>query len=103
MKIKVENQVRTAIRQRAHYIYMQFGKQARKDFRENIGSIFELLRDNPQLGSVEPLLAGLKRTYRSIVIHRLNKLVYFVEDDIIYIVDFWDTRREPKNQAEHLS
>lgn len=102
MKIRVENRVRTAVRQTARYIYVQFGKQARKDFRENIGNVLELLRNNPELGPIEPLLAGLQRTYRSIVIHRLNKLVYFVEDDIIYIVDFWDTRREPKSQAEHL-
>jgi hypothetical protein len=25
--------------------------------------------------------------------------VISIDGDIIYIVDFWDTRREPKNQA----
>ena len=38
-------------------------------------------------------------SYRSIIINGLNKLVYRIDDDIIHIVDFWDTRREPKNQA----
>ena len=27
-------------------------------------------------------------------------MVYRVEGDVIYIVDFWDTRREPTSQAE---
>ena len=26
-------------------------------------------------------------------------MIYRIEGDIIYIVDFWDTRREPTNQA----
>lgn len=39
------------------------------------------------------------RTYRSVIINGLNKLVYFTEGDILYIAGFWDTRREPKNQA----
>ena len=40
--------------------------------------------------------------YRSIVVNHLNKMVYRVLDDYIEIVDFWDTRREPKNQAEQV-
>ena len=31
---------------------------------------------------------------------RLNKLVYYVKDDTLHIAAFWDTRREPKNQAK---
>ncbi len=28
-----------------------------------------------------------------------RRLVYRIDGDIIYIVDFWDTRREPVRQA----
>ena len=38
-------------------------------------------------------------TYRSVIINGLNKMVYRIDGDIIYIVDFWDTRREPVGQA----
>lgn len=39
---------------------------------------------------------------RSIVVNRLNKIVYWINGDVIEIVDFWDTRREPKKQAEQV-
>ena len=38
-------------------------------------------------------------TYRSVIINGLNKMVYRIDGDIIYVVDFWDTRREPVSQA----
>jgi len=48
---------------------------------------------------IDPLYADRAHTYRSIVINGLNKMVYRIDGDIIYIVDFWDTRREPVRQA----
>ena len=40
-----------------------------------------------------------KQAYRSIIVRRLNKVVYYVKGDILHIAAVWDTRREPKNQA----
>lgn len=57
---------------------------------------------HPNLGSVEPLLADLPKTYRSVVIDGLSKMVYFIEGDVIYIAAFWDCRREPKALADEV-
>jgi hypothetical protein len=54
------------------------------------------------LGKLDPLFAHRKRSYRSIIIRRLSKVVYYVKDDIIHIAAFWDTRREPKKQASQV-
>ena len=62
-----------------------------------------LLAANPRLGITEPLLAGRKREYRSIVVHKLFKLVYYVKDETLYIAALWDTRREPRAQADNLT
>ena len=43
--------------------------------------------------------AQLHQAYRSIIVRRLNKVVYYVKGDTLHIAAFWDTRREPKNQA----
>ena len=40
-----------------------------------------------------------KQAYRSIIVRRLNKIVYYVQGNTIHIAAFWDTRREPKAQA----
>jgi hypothetical protein len=29
-------------------------------------------------------------------------MVYYIDEDAIYIVAFWDTRREPQKQAQQL-
>ena len=41
--------------------------------------------------------------YRSYVMNGLNKMVYRIEDDTIYIVDFWDVRQDPSTLAERKS
>lgn len=51
---------------------------------------------------MEPLLEDLPVEYHSIVVNSLNKMVYRIADDTIHIADFWDTRREPKKQAQQL-
>ncbi|MBO4551532.1 MAG: hypothetical protein J5733_12445 [Bacteroidaceae bacterium] len=53
----------------------------------------------PNLGKIDPLYADRSVAYRSVIINGLSKLVYRIDDDAIYVVDFWDTRREPTAQA----
>lgn len=57
------------------------------------------LADMPTMGKIDPFFAHRKQTYRSIIVRRLNKVVYYVKDDTLHIAAFWDTRREPKAQA----
>lgn len=56
----------------------------------------------PELGAIDSLLAYRKQQYRSIIVRRLNKIVYYIKDDTIRIAAFWDTRREPKKQAKQV-
>lgn len=102
MRLIVDDVAKQKIRQTARYIQKKFGKKARLDFRNEISHVAKLLRDNPCLGPTEPYLADAPVTYRSIVVNRLNKMVYWINDDVIEIVDFWDTRRDPIKQAEQV-
>ena len=40
--------------------------------------------------------------YRSVIVNGLSKMVYYIKDDTIRIVAFWDTRQEPEAQAAKL-
>lgn len=102
MTIKVADEAKKKILRTAKFIKDKFGKETYTDFRNEIHVIRKLLRENPEIGPKEPLLSDAPVTYRSIVINRLNKLVYWNNDDIIEFVDFWDCRREPKRQADQL-
>ena len=99
MKIKWNSSARADMRQVARYVNRKFGRKARQEFMQRVKDAEQRIANQPNIGSIDPLYADRTLTYRSIIINGLNKLVYRVDGDIIYIVDFWDTRREPKNQA----
>jgi plasmid stabilization system protein ParE len=86
------------------YCKKEFGKRVMLKYKENFKEQVELLRQQPYIGKIEPLLAERKESYRSLVIHRNFKLIYLVDEpsQIIYIVDMWDVRREPLEQAASL-
>ena len=86
-------------KQVADYIRRKFGLQHKKAFMQEVDQTVQALMRSPNIGPIDPLYADRAMAYRSIIINGLNKLVYRIDDDIIHIVDFWDTRREPKNQA----
>ena len=84
------------------YIAGEFGVQAVERFYRKTEEWQDILCSSPLAGKTEPLLKNRSRTYRSIVIGKKSKLIYYIENETIYIVDLWDTRREPRQQAERL-
>jgi len=102
MKTEWDPQAKKNLRQIAQYIQRRFGTEARKSFLEEVKKTDNLLKNNPQMGMVDPLFAERKLTYRSVIINNLSKMVYFVNGETIYIAAFWDTRKEPKAQAKKV-
>ena len=49
----------------------------------------------PDSGTPEELLRDRKRFYRSLILNKRIKMVYFVEDETIHIAAFWDMRMHP--------
>ncbi|MBQ3656443.1 MAG: type II toxin-antitoxin system RelE/ParE family toxin [Bacteroidales bacterium] len=90
------------VRKISNYIGRKFGQKAKQDFLQEVQHIDNLLSQMPNMGKVEPLLADLSITYRSIVLARLDKIVYYIENNEIIISDFWDMRRNPKTLANRL-
>lgn len=95
-------QAKRQLRQTAKYILREFGQKVRNEFMQDVQHANMLLSDNPNLGSVEPLLADRSLKYRSYVVNRLNKIIYFIKEDHIEVADFWDVRREPKKLSERI-
>lgn len=94
---------RQQIRETAKYIQWEFGKKYRDNFLHKVKDVRQYLAVHPNLGPVEPLLADFSTVYRSVVITKFNKMVYYIENDTtIYIVDFWDVRREPRTLVDQV-
>lgn len=86
----------------ADYIRDYFGAKHRIRFLQEVRHTTKMLRRSPNLGSIDPLFADRPVAYRSIIINGLSKMVYRIDEDVIHIVAFWDTRREPEALAAQV-
>jgi len=84
------------------YILYSFGYAAYADYVEAVNEWKNVIRENPCVGAVEPLLVGGRKEYRSVVIANQTKCIYYVEDDCIMIADWWDTRRSIVQLKQNL-
>ena len=101
MRIEITDRADAQVQATAEYIKEEFGRRAEQKFKAKFREVIRLLADNPYLGPIEPLLADLPKTYHSVVIDGLSKMVYYIEEDekVIYVVAFWDCRQEPATLA----
>lgn len=86
----------------ADYILERFGEKRSIKFLDNVDEAVDMILRYPNIGTIDPLFADRSVTYRSVVVDGLSKMVYRVEDNVIYIAAMWDCRREPQVQAEQV-
>ena len=98
MKVIWHKQASESLRKTAAYIRKHFGLQVREDFRNEVDLVQMLLTNNPYRGAKEPLLADRTIEYRSFVINKLNKIVYYVENDTIQSPTSGTPAKNPKNK-----
>ena len=102
MRVKWSERARRQRDEVANYIRQQFGAKRKYKFKQEIRETTDLLKRSPNIGQIDPLFSDRAMTYRSVIINGLNKLVYFVDDDTIYIAGFWDTRMDDEDQATQV-
>ena len=85
----------------------RFGEKVAKRFFVHIWDYDSRLAAFPYMGKVECFLSGSSKEYRSLVVqvHNHYKLIYRVseEEDTVYVVALWDTRRNPQDMDAGLS
>ncbi len=102
MKIHWHKRAAAQLHQVEEYVLRDFGERIRQEFMDEVEQTVLSLAEMQTMGQIDPLFAHRKQTYRSIIVRRLNKVVYYVKDDTLHIAAFWDTRREPRNQAQQV-
>ncbi|MBP5573308.1 MAG: type II toxin-antitoxin system RelE/ParE family toxin [Bacteroidales bacterium] len=102
MKTIWDPAAKESLRQIARYINTQFGRETRRNFITKVHETETLLKRHPNIGFPDPLFSHRRYVYRSVIINGLSKLVYYVDNDSIYIAALWDTRREPNHQADSV-
>ena len=102
MRVKWSERARKQRDEVANYIRQQFGAKRKYKFKQESRETTDRLKRSPGIGQIDPLFSNRAKTYRSVIINGLNKLVYFVSDDILYIAAFWDTRMDAEDQASQV-
>ena len=93
MQIEWSEQSRSDLREILAYVGMNFGRRKAEEVLSDIRERAELLKDFPSLGRVFMKDSELGITYRSLTA-KLNKMVYFVDNETITIVTVWQNRQD---------
>lgn len=103
-RIKWDKLARESLLEILRYGSLTWGKKAARDMRLRIKESEKLLSANPFMGKTEPELKGKELQFRSFVIHKHYKLIYYYmsDEDILRIVDLWDTRMEPATLVKKM-
>ena len=81
--------------QTAEYIRLRDGEMACAAFIDAIDAVVKTLQTFPESYPEERLFLKNPLQFRSVSIQSLNKIIYRIDGDTVYIVDFWDTRMRP--------
>lgn len=78
------------------YIEKEFGHAARHDFRTRTKEFTVLLKEFPEIGSIEVR----EKKIRGFQISRQTRLFYKVKGNRIIILTFFDMRQDPKKRMK---
>ena len=78
----------------AEYILDTFGADAMLEFESRTYEAEADIAFMPSMGAIEWSDTIENTVYRYVTIHKRSKMLYFVENDDIFIADFWDTRKK---------
>jgi plasmid stabilization system protein ParE len=56
----------------------------------------------PFMAPIEPLLAEFSETFRSFVVRDIYKIIYYVDNDTVYVVSVWDCRQDPHKMKDFV-
>ena len=86
------------------YCAETFGKNTALESIQTVEEKIERICKYPESGTPEPLLKDEKHLYRFVHIQQRIKLIYRYDEhqQVIYIVDVWNTRMAPQHLIERM-
>lgn len=102
MQVVWMNEAKGLLKAAVAYGLNTFGSTVTSRFITEIRNNNIRLAHFPRIGKIESLLAGRNREYRSLLVHKHYKVIYYIENETIFIVALWDTRSNPKTLKEKV-
>lgn len=63
-------------------------------FVQNVEQGMRTLAAQPHIGTWLSIERNTTKEYRSLVIHQHIRIIYYIEQENLYVVDIWDTRKD---------
>ena len=101
MKIKISRNAEKHLDSIFDFI-CQDNEKAAIDIYNIILDQIDFLAKQPKMAAIELLLENFPREYRSLVVMRKYRVVYFIEDEIVHISAIWDCRRNPDSLVKEF-
>jgi plasmid stabilization system protein ParE len=102
MNVEWTPQARSAVIETMIYIEETFGTKTMLDFADAIAESEMYLARDPYMFKIEPLLESCADTFRSLLVKKINKIIYRIDNNCVYIVDFWNLRMSPKKLQNRI-
>lgn len=102
MNVEWTPQARSAVIETMIYIEEFFGTKAMSDFADAIAESEMYLARDPYMFKIEPLLESCADTFRGLLVKKINKIIYRIDNNCVYIVDFWNLRMSPKKLQNRI-
>ncbi len=102
MEIKWLSPAKKSLSEIYNYYKKERSTKTAKKVTSSIQSSIERLITFPEMAPLESLLNDCTKPYRSLVTTYAYKVIYYIEDDIIYITDIWDCRRSPDGNRNKI-
>ena len=102
MKVVWMHKARFAFIKTAKYVRDNFGEKTARDLYDAVNACNAYLAANPYIGKIEPLLDNRAITYRCLIVKRLNKIIYRIDNNNVTVIDFWNLRQSPKNLQQRV-
>lgn len=84
------------------FIYQNYGPKSVAKVNKQFAKNIKMISKNPYSAPIEISLENEARVYRGLVVNKLNKIIYYIDNDKIYIADIWDTRKNPEDLTNRI-
>ena len=101
MKIVRTDRALDGVREVGKYIVRSFGKRALQEFKTRLKECTKTIKEHPGVGTIDWEVSTADRIYLKVLIYRRSWMVYRVEGEIIYIVDFYDTHKSVPSHRQY--
>lgn len=85
-----------------YYYKQEFGISTARKVKKAIQDCAKKIKQNPYMGRPELEAVGLSHVYYSYVEHKNHKIVYYMENETLYIADIWPCLMETGNLTQRL-